>query len=178
MLRAGVPIASLMETSSVYTAVIAISDPGAAVAARQIVQRHGHFEIAREVPNAVMAVDSCRVLHPDLLVLGDDSPGLRGSEVVGEIRHESPETHIVMIATYDPNHLKSIPEVYLAVSLSDPDSLDDALTAVATVKEHPESVAAPERRRTERRLKQDWSKVFAERRNDGRRDHAEDLPVD
>ncbi|NNF55950.1 MAG: response regulator transcription factor [Acidimicrobiales bacterium] len=167
-----------METSNVYTAVIAISDPGAAVAARQIVHKHGQFEIVREVPNAVMAVDSCRILRPDLLVLGDDSPGLRGSEVVGEIRHESPDTHIVMIATYDPKHLKSIPEVYLAVSLSDPDSLADALSAVATVKEHPEAVAAPERRRIDRRLKQDWSKVFAERRRDGRRDHGYDVDVD
>lgn len=178
MLAAGVPIGNLMDTPSVYTAVIAISDPGAAVAARQVVQRHDQFEIAREVPNAVMAVDSCRVLRPDLLVLGDDSPGLRGSEVVGEIRHESPDTHIVMIATYDPMHLKSIPEVYLAVSLSDADSLTDALTAVAAVKDNPEITAVPERRRTDRRLKQDWSKVFAERRADGRRDHGYDEPAD
>ncbi len=159
-----------MDSTSVFSAVIAIADPGAAVVARQMVQRHGRFEISREVPNAVMAVDSCRMLKPDLLILGDDSPGLRGSEVVGEIRHESPLTQIVMITTYDSSHLKGLDEIFLAVSLSEPDHLTEALDALAAVKDDPETTVAPERRRTDRRLRQDWSKVFAERRDAGRRD--------
>ncbi len=157
----------------VYAVVIAISDPGAGVAARQLVQKHPRFEISREVPNAVMAIDACTVLQPDLLLIADDSPGLRGTEVLGEIRLNSPDTKVVLVATYDASYLRDSEHAFVAATIAVPESITDALDAIAETFDNPEAHSTPERRRTDRRIKQDWSKVFAERRDSGRRDSEE-----
>ena len=147
-----------------FTVVIAISDPGASVAARHLVQHHGRYEIVREVTNAVMSIDACTVLQPDLLVIADDSPGLRGTEVLGEVRHNSPGTQVLMVATYDATYLRNSDHDVVAATIAVPESINDALDAIADAFDSPEDFTVPERRRTDRRLKQDWSKVFAERR--------------
>ena len=157
----------------VYTAVIAISEPGACVAARYLVQQHDRYEIVREVPNAVMAIDACGVLKPDLLLIADDSPGLRGSEVLGEIRHLSPDTRVVLVATYDASYLSDSEHAFVSATIAVPESITEALNAVAEVIDDPDKAAVPERRRNDRRQKQDWTKVFAERRNASRRDAEE-----
>ncbi|MFW2380898.1 MAG: hypothetical protein ACN4GZ_03995 [Acidimicrobiales bacterium] len=154
----------------VYTAVLAISDPGACVAARYLVQKHERYEILREVPNAVMAIDACEILKPDVLLIADDSPGLRGTEVLGEIRLHSPNTKVILIATYDASYLQDSEHAFVSATIAVPESITEALNAVAEVIEDPDSSGVPERRRTDRRLKQDWTKVFAERRADSRRD--------
>lgn len=158
-----------MDDSPTYTAVIAISDPGAAVAARHLVQRHPRFEIVREVPNAVMAIETCRMLHPDVLLIADDSPGLRGSEVLGEIRAESPTTAIFLLATHDADYLRRVPRIFMAVSLEDPAAISSGLDSLADGKDNPTDARPPNRRRNDRRTKQDWTKVFAERRAADRR---------
>lgn len=155
-----------MDTDSAFTVVIAISDPGASVAARQLVQRHGRFEIVREVANAVLSIDACAVLKPDLLIIADDSPGLRGTEVLGEVRHNSPDTQVLMVATYDASYLRNSDFNLVAATIAVPESISDALDAVADAFDSPEEFTVPERRRTDRRTKQDWSKVFAERRTE------------
>jgi DNA-binding NarL/FixJ family response regulator len=166
---APVPIVHLMDSLTSYTVVIAMPDPGAAVALRQIVQRHPRFDVMREVPNAVMALEACRVLRPDLAIVGDDSPGLRGRDVVDEIRRESPWTRVILVATYDANYLRDVEQVYLAVSIGNPELIESGLDSLAEALDNPEVAKRPERRRTSRRLKQDWTKVFAERRAQGRR---------
>ncbi len=159
-----------------FTVVIAISDPGASVAARHLVQHHGRFEIVREVPNAVMSIDACTVLKPDLLVIADDSPGLRGTEVLGEVRHNSPETQVLMVATYDASYLRNSEHDLVTATIAVPESIHDALDAVADAFDSPEEFTVPERRRTNRRIMQDWSKVFAERRiPDGSRRDIEEV---
>jgi len=117
-----------------------------------------------------MAIDACEVLKPNLLLIAEDSPGLRGSEVLGEVRHASPETQVILLATYDATYLQNSEHVFVSASLSVPDSITDALDAVAEALDDPTHESVPERRRTERRVKQDWTKVFAERRTSvGRR---------
>ncbi|NNE95447.1 MAG: response regulator transcription factor [Acidimicrobiales bacterium] len=154
----------------VYTAVIAISDPGACVAARHLVVQHERFETVREVTNAVMAIDACEILKPDLLLIAEDSPGLRGSEVLGEIRHVSPYTQVILLATYDATYLHNSEHAFVSASLSVPDSISDALDSVSEALDDPTHESVPERRRADRRIKQDWTKVFAERRTSvGRR---------
>lgn len=165
-----VPMVLLMDSPNVYTVVTALSDPGAAMAVRQIVQRHPRFDVMREVPNAVMALEACRVLRPDLAIVGDDSPGLRGRDVVDEVRRESPWTRVILVAPYDANYLRDVDHVFLAVSIGDPDLIESALGSLAEALDSPEVVTRPERRRSDRRLRQDWTKVFAERRAEGRRD--------
>ncbi len=165
-----------MDTDTrVFTVVIAISDPGASVAARHLVQHHGRYEIVREVPNAVMSIDACTVLKPDLLVIADDSPGLRGTEVLGEIRHNSPDTQVLMVATYDATYLRNSDHDVVAATIAVPETINDALDAIADAFDSPEQFSVPERRRTDRRVKQDWTKVFAERRSadNSRRDSEE-----
>lgn len=158
-----------MDDLPTFTAVIAISDPGAAVAARHLVQRHPRFEIVREVPNAVMAIESCRILRPDVVLIADDSPGLRGSEVLGEIRAESPRTAIFLLATHDASYLRSVERIFMAVSLEEPAAITAGLDALAEARDNPEQARPPNRRRGDRRAKQDWTKVFAERRARHRR---------
>ena len=162
-----------VETSA-YTVVTAISDPGAGVAVRHLVHTHARFEIMREVPNAVMAIEACRVLSPDVLIVTDDSPGLRGSEVLGEIRLNNPDTMVILVATYAASYLRDIDHSFVAATIAIPDSISSALDAVADVLDDPEVHSVPERRRTDRRLRQDWSQVFAERRAAGRRDGVEE----
>lgn len=168
------PIDPVMEfQKDVYTAVVAVSEPGASVAARHLVKTHERYEIVREVANAVMAIDACRILKPDLLLLADDSPGLRGTEVLSEIRQLSPHTIVILVATYDATYLQDSEHTFVSATIAVPESITQALSAVAEVLDDPETSATPERRRTDRRLKQDWNKVFAERRASGRRDSEE-----
>lgn len=169
-----VPIDPVMDSKQdVYTAIIAIADAGARVAARYLVQQHDRYEIVREVPNAVMAIDACQILKPNLLLIADDSPGLRGTEVLGEIKHLSPDTNVILVATYDASYLRDSEHTFIPATIAVPESITEALSVVAAAIDDPETGAALERRRTDRRLMQDWTKVFAERRSAGRRDAEE-----
>ena len=158
---------------TMYTAVIGVADPVAASVVKRLVVEHPRFEAVSVATNALLTVEAAGLLKPHLVLLADDSPGLRGSEVVGEIRHESPGCQVVMIAAgYDPSYLRAVEGVFSAISITDPTSLTTVLDSTAEYFDHPEQ-EEPERRLLDRRVAQDWSKVFSERRAGGRRDEEE-----
>ena len=69
----------------------------------------------------------------------------------------------------DPGELERRDEVASAVRDHDMDALVEALDSTAAFLDHPELEQPERRRHAERRVHQDWTKVFAERRVEVRR---------
>lgn len=59
------------------------------------------IEIVGEAGSGEEAVETCRRLHPDLILLDVAMPGLGGLEAALAIRRESPETRILVLTQYD-----------------------------------------------------------------------------
>lgn len=161
-----------VETTT-YEIVLGIADPGHSAVVERIVEKHPRYHAEIIASNAMTTFDAVRQLKPAVVLLADDSPGIRGSDVISDMFAASPATIIIMLATgTDPSYLRVHQEVFQAVTIMNPGGISAALDSALDYLDHPESAEAvdgPTRRRTDRRLFQDWSKVFAERRQNGRR---------
>lgn len=159
--------------TTTYKIVLGISDPGHSLVVERIVHEHPRFVAATIVPNAMTALDAVSHLHPPVVLFSDDSPGVSGTEVLPDMFESSPETIIIMLANGpDTAYLRHHEEIFHAVTLENPTSIVDSLDAAADFLDHPEaagSLDGPTRRRHDRRVRQDWTQVFAERRGNLRR---------
>lgn len=156
-----------------YEIVLGIADPGHSSVVERLVDKHPRFAAGIILGNAIATLEAVGKLQPPLVLLADDSPGIRGSEVIEDMFQASPHTIIVMLATgTDPSYLRQHEAVFQAVTIMNPAGITDSLDAALDYLDHPddaESIDGPTRRRTDRRLHQDWSQVFAERRENSRR---------
>ena len=159
--------------TTTYQIVVGIADPGHAIVVERLVEEHPRFEAESILGNAMTTLEAVRRLKPPLVILADDSPGVRGSEVIEDMFQASPATIIVMMAIgTDPSYLRQHEAVFQAVTIMDPAGITASLDAAVDYLDDPdgtESVDGPTRRRTDRRARQDWSQVFAERRDHSRR---------
>ena len=159
--------------TTTYQIVLGIADPGHSIVVERLVESHPRFSAEIILANAMTTLEAVTKLQPPLVLLGDDSPGVRGSEVVEDMFQASPNTIIVMLATgTDPSYLRRHQAVFQAVTIMNPAGITASLDAALDYLDHPEdaeSINGPTRRRNDRRLQQDWSKVFAERRENPRR---------
>ncbi len=160
-------------TTTTYEIVIGIADPSQSGVVERIVEHHERLEQGAMASNAMMTAEVVSQLKPPLVILADDSPGIRGSDVIKEMFEASPQTMIIMLAAgSDPSYLRVHQEVFQAVTIMNPAGIRDALDSAIEYLDSPEeaeSVDGPSRRKHDRRLRQDWSQVFAERREAQRR---------
>ncbi len=152
-----------------HTVVLGVADPMAAAHLHRQLVLHPRFELVATADNAVQTLYAVEAKKPSLVVMADDSPGLRGREVLADIAAASPDTYVIITTPGDPRVLADAPAVARAVSHHDIPAIHQALDQVADFLDQPPSSTRERRSSHDRREHQDWTKVFAERRAQPRR---------
>lgn len=153
-----------------HSVVLGVADSMAAAHLRRLINDHPRFELAGLADTAVSTLYMVDASKPAVVLMADDSPGLRGRDVLAEMAQCSPESLVIITTPGEPEALIGQPGVAEAVAQNDLDAIVSALDALAAFLDNPSSVSVAERRAgQDRRLFQDWSKVFAERRAGSRR---------
>lgn len=67
---------------------------------RDILEGYDDLEIVAEATDGREAVQSARILHPDLIIMDVSMPHLDGLSASAEIKKFSPETRIVMLSMF------------------------------------------------------------------------------
>src|SRR4051794_124447 len=70
-------------------------------AIKEILLRDPDFRIAGEAANGADAVQVCRKVDPDLVVMDVGLPGMNGIEATGELARHCPRTRVLILSMYD-----------------------------------------------------------------------------
>ena len=70
-------------------------------AIKEILLRHADFQVVGEAGSGPEAVDVCRRIDPDLVVMDIGLPGMNGIEATGELARHSPRARVLMLSMYD-----------------------------------------------------------------------------
>ncbi len=68
---------------------------------RALLTPHPDLEVVGEAENGIEAIERCRKLDPDVLLLDVSMPGLGGIEAALEIRKENDRVKILVLSQYD-----------------------------------------------------------------------------
>lgn len=153
-----------------HTIVIGAADPVTRSYLRRLVADRPSLRLRGEAETAVTALYMAASMKPQLVVLADESPGIRGRDVVREIVQDSGGALVVLLVDGDPS-AAAFDGVTRVLRYDDLDGVGRALDDLIHHVESPAAAGPPERRSRgrDRRVKQDWSKVFAECRSGDRR---------
>ena len=152
-----------------HSVVLGVADPMAAAHLRRQLIDHPRFDLVATAHNAVQTLYAVEETHASVVLMADDSPGLRGREVLADIAEASPETYVIITTAGDPAALSNEPAVASAVQQHDVYGIYAALDQLADFLEMPKVDVPNRRASSDRRMHQDWTKVFAERRESTRR---------
>ncbi len=159
-----------MAQGDIHSLILGVADHMAAAHLRRLVEAHPRLDLIGVADNAVKTLHMAAEDKPSVVLLADSSPGLRGREVLAEMAETSPNTLVIITTPGDPAVLIGEPGVAESVPEHDTEAIVAALDSLATFLDNPTVEDGPERRhRLDRRLHQDWSQVFAERRVSPRR---------
>lgn len=159
-----------MEQGEIHTLILGVADHMAAAHIRKLVEEHPRLDLIGVADNAVKTLHMATEDKPAVVLLADSSPGLRGREVLAAIAEASPNTLVIITTPGDPKALMGQPGVAESVPEHDTEAIVAALDSLASFLDNPVTDDGPDRRhRLDRRLQQDWSQVFAERRVSTRR---------
>jgi two-component system LytT family response regulator len=112
-------------------AIIVDDEPLARARLRRLIADSGiEVEIAAEASNGEEAVALVESLHPELLFLDIQMPGLDGFDVVGLLRR--PRPHVVFVTAYDQHALRAF-EVHALDYLTKPVRLERLKDTLARV---------------------------------------------
>ncbi len=152
-----------------HTVVLGVADPMAAAHLRRQLMDHPRFDLVATARNAVQTLYAVEETRADVVLISDDSPGLRGREVLADIAATSPGTYVIITTPGDPKALANEPAVASAVVENDMYGIYAALDQLAAFLDLPKADTLNRRTSRDRRMHQDWTKVFAERRESPRR---------
>ncbi|WP_221249291.1 response regulator [Desulfuromonas versatilis] len=68
---------------------------------RQLLSTQADLEVAGEAADGVEALDRCRKLRPDVLLLDIAMPRMNGLEAIKVIREAAPDTKIIMLSMFE-----------------------------------------------------------------------------
>ena len=68
---------------------------------KAILARHEEFVLVGEASNGLEAIQVCKELRPDLVLMEIALPGVNGVEVTTELLRHSPATKVVILSMYD-----------------------------------------------------------------------------
>lgn len=151
-----------------YTVVLGIAEPQQLQLLTSELARNGRFQIVNSAPNAVITVDLAAQLQPDVIILSDLSQGTPGRFVLPDLARLAPHSKVIITIAGDPQGVIDPSSVAHAVADHDVVALRTALDSTLDLLDHPAELVE-QRVLSERRMAQDWTKVFAERRVEVRR---------
>ena len=101
------------------------------VAAREVVNVTQGFEVVGEAETGDDSILAARRLHPDLVLMDVNLPGIDGLEASRRIKAEQPEVVVLLLSTYDREDFAtriagSGASAFIAKASFGPDSLSDA----------------------------------------------------
>jgi DNA-binding NarL/FixJ family response regulator len=102
---------------------------------RAILQHGGEFVVVGEAESGTDAVQLCKELRPEVVLMDISLPGLNGIEATTEVLRHCPATKVVILSMYDDEHsvvsaIRSGARAFVLKKASDNDLLD-ALRTVA-----------------------------------------------
>ena len=102
---------------------------------RAILKHNDEFQVVGEAETGSDAVQVCKKLLPDIILMDIGLPGLNGIEATAEVLRHCPETRVIVLSMYDDEHsvvsaIRSGARAYVLKKASDGDLLD-ALRTVA-----------------------------------------------
>jgi DNA-binding NarL/FixJ family response regulator len=123
------------EATSPITVVLADDHPVVRTGVKNELIRHADIEVIGEAVNGDDALRFTRELHPRVLVLDINMPGLRAARVVREVRSAEPSAHVLILSAYGDLEyvlamLRAGATGYL-LKEEDPSAIVDAIRGVA-----------------------------------------------
>lgn len=102
---------------------------------RAILKQSDEFKVVGEAENGADAVQVCKRLLPDIVLMDIGLPGLNGIEATAEVLRHCPETRVIVLSMFDDEHsvvsaIRSGARAFVVKKASDGDLLD-ALRTVA-----------------------------------------------
>jgi two-component system invasion response regulator UvrY len=74
-------------------------------AARLVFDLLDRFEVVGEATSAEAALESVEVLHPDLVLMDINLPGMSGVDATRALTARAPDTVVVLVSTYEVDAL-------------------------------------------------------------------------
>ena len=74
-------------------------------AAKLVFDLLDRFEVVGEATSAESALESAEVLHPDLVLMDINLPGMNGVDATRELTARDPDTVVVLVSTYEVDAL-------------------------------------------------------------------------
>jgi len=101
------------------------------VAAHEVVTVTQGFEVVGEAETGEVSILAARRLHPDLVLMDVNLPGIDGLEASRRITAEHSEVVVLLLSTYDPEDFapriaRSGASAFIAKAVFGPDTLVDA----------------------------------------------------
>lgn len=84
-----------------YRVLIADDHPMARKAIQSLLEDDSSFDVIGEAVDGMEAVQLCRQLHPDVVLMDINMPKLTGLEATRKIKHEFPDIKIVILTVSD-----------------------------------------------------------------------------
>ena len=102
---------------------------------RAILKHSEEFQVVGEAETGSDAVQLCKKLLPDIVLMDIGLPGLNGIEATAEVLRHCPDTRVIVLSMYDDEHsvvsaIRSGARAFVLKKASDNDLLD-ALRTVA-----------------------------------------------
>ena len=107
------------------------------LAARMVIEATDGFEVAGEVETGEEAVDAARKLHPDLVLMDVNLPGINGLDATRQILAEQHSVVVLLLSTYEeaeygPRVAECGAATYIPKSSFGPDRLEQAWVEATT----------------------------------------------
>jgi DNA-binding NarL/FixJ family response regulator len=94
-----------MSSNGIVRVLIVDDQPPFREAARLVFDLLDRFEVIGEATSAEAALEMVATLHPDLVLMDINLPGMSGVDATRQLMVSDPDTVVVLVSTYEANAL-------------------------------------------------------------------------